>query len=68
MRNWSVDTTKMDVHSAKFITWKLEQLINFGLQGERIDTEQLRTYLPSLTLDPAKKNFLKFLLAHAYTN
>lgn len=65
MRNWSTDTSKFDKKSSEFKIWKLEQLINFGLQGDLIDTQELHTFLPSLTIDPSKRNFLELLLKNA---
>ncbi|OGK38911.1 hypothetical protein A3F34_02050 [Candidatus Roizmanbacteria bacterium RIFCSPHIGHO2_12_FULL_44_10] len=65
MRNWSTDTSKFDKNSSKFIIWKLEQLINFGLHGDLIDTQQLHTFLPSLTIDPSRRKFLELLLKNA---
>ena len=65
MRNWSVDTSKFDKNSSEFKIWKLEQLINFGLHGELIDTQELFTYLPNLTIEPSKRKFLELLLKNA---
>ena len=69
MRNWSVDVSQFDKQSNEYITWRLEQLINFGLQGEKINKSELEKFLPQLTIDPMKRSFLEFLLyKNAATN
>ncbi len=62
MYNWSVDVSELKKDTEKYTIWKLEQLINYGLGGERISEEELRTYWDRLRLDSAKKSFLSFLL------
>jgi len=68
MRNWSTDTSKFDKSTPEFIRWKLEQLINFGLHGEKIDIILLKKHFKSLSIDPAKRTFLQYLLLNAKTN
>lgn len=68
MRNWSINTSKFDKNSSEYIIWKLEQLINFGLHGDKIDSRQLAFFLPSLKIDESKRKFLKFLLKNAEAN
>ncbi len=63
MRNWSVDETVLKKDPAKYRLWRLEQLINFGLEGEKLDAAELKKALPKLNLDPAKKRYLQFLIA-----
>ncbi|MEK7170842.1 MAG: hypothetical protein AAB774_00860 [Patescibacteria group bacterium] len=63
MRNWSVDEVTLKKDPAKYRLWRLEQLINFGLEGEKISADELRQALPKLILDPAKKRYLQFLLS-----
>lgn len=65
MRNWSIDTSKFDKNSSEYTIWKLEQMINYGLQGEILDTQELQMYLPVLSIDPFKKKFLHYLLKNA---
>lgn len=62
MRNWSVDVTKLKENLKKYIIWKLEQRINFGLEDEKLSESQLRKYWPNLTIDPAKRSYLAQLL------
>lgn len=62
MRNWSVDESELKKDPEKYAIWRLEQLINFGLDREKLDGRQLRQYWPRLQLDPARKRFLELLL------
>lgn len=65
MKNWSIDTTHFKKDLSKYVIWKLEQLINFGLDGEKIDREELKSNLPYLNLDPSKRKFIEYLLTNA---
>lgn len=62
MKNWSTDTTRLKQNPQKYTKWRLEQMINFGLDGEKIPESQLRTYWKDLNIDPFKKAFLHHLL------
>lgn len=62
MYNWSVDTKKLAKHPEKYTMWKLEQLINFGLNGERLKVSELKKYFSKINIDPKKRKYLKFLL------
>ncbi|MEK7098972.1 MAG: hypothetical protein AAB916_00450 [Patescibacteria group bacterium] len=62
MHNWSVDTTELEKDPERYAIWRLEQMVNFGTDGERISAADLRRYWQRLVLDPAKKRFLGFLL------
>lgn len=63
MYNWSTNTSKLAKDKDEFIIWKLEQLINFGLNGELLSRKNLIKYLPVLNIDLQKKNYLQFLLS-----
>ncbi len=62
MYNWSVDIKQLKKHPEKAIVWKLEQTINYGLNGEKLDIGLTRKYWNRLCIDPARKKFLKFIL------
>lgn len=62
MYNWSVDLTKLKKKPRIFAIWKIEQAINFGLNGEKLNKEVLKKYWKKLHIDPARKKFLRFLL------
>jgi hypothetical protein len=62
MHNWSVNLKALKKYPKKAEIWKLEQLVNFGLNGEKLDRQLLRKYWGQLRLDPDRKKFLRFLL------
>lgn len=62
MYNWSVDLNKMGRNSKDATIWRLEQTINFGLNGKKLNKFLTKRYWKNLRLDPARKKFLKFLL------
>ena len=37
MYNWNTNTIDLEKKPEKFKIWKLEQIINFGLNGEKLD-------------------------------
>ncbi len=61
MKNWSTDTSKLQKAKEKFLIWRLERLIHFGLNEEKIDINELRKYWNVLSMDPAKRSFYLFL-------
>lgn len=63
MYNWSTDIEILKKFPQEFKLWKMEQLINFGLGGEKLDRREVNKYLGKLKIDRAKKNYLKFLLS-----
>ncbi|HLC69666.1 MAG TPA: hypothetical protein VJH75_01315 [Patescibacteria group bacterium] len=62
MNNWTVDIKQLKKHKEQYIHWRLEQLVNFGLGGEKINAKSLKTHWKKLRLDPKKKRFLSILL------
>ena len=62
MYNWNTDTTKWDKKSESYIVWHLEQLINFGLNGEKLDFNLVKKYWKKLDLDIYRKKFLQLLI------
>ncbi len=62
MYNWSTDIKSLKKSGDAYIIWRLEQMINFGLNGERLDKKLLKKFWKRLHLDPHKKKFLKMLL------
>jgi hypothetical protein len=64
MHNWSVDTQNLKKYPEKYAIWKLEQLINFGLDGEKLDLFNLKKYFNRLQISSNKKKYLEFLLSN----
>lgn len=62
MHNWSTDMSKFDRRTKAYKIWRVEQLVNYGLNGEKLPRADIKKYWAKLQLDPAKKRFLKFLL------
>lgn len=44
------------------VLWKLERLINYGVDGEKINAKDLKDNWDKLKIDPNKRDFLKLLL------
>jgi len=62
MYNWNTDTTQLKKNPEKFAVWKLEQLINYGLDGEKINKKELLKYWDKLRIDSQKRDTLAYLL------
>ncbi|MEI7425596.1 MAG: hypothetical protein WCK16_01550 [Candidatus Moraniibacteriota bacterium] len=62
MHNWSVDTTELKKDKKQYTIWRLEQMVNFGLTGKKINREELKKYWKILNLDRNKKAYLKLIL------
>jgi len=62
MYNWSTDTKRLKKNKKEFTKWRLEQMINFGLNKKKINKKELKKNINFLSLDPKKNRFLKFLL------
>lgn len=63
MHNWSVDEkafSKLDPEGYKI--WRIQQLINYGLDGEKLSRKDVKKYWKRLYLDPLTKKYLEFLL------
>ena len=62
MYNWSIETKRLKKDRKKYEIWRLEQAINYGLAGKRINYRILKKYINNLSIDPHKKKFLKMLI------
>ena len=62
MYNWSTDTTELKKDKEKYAIWQLEQMVNFGLDGKKINQAKLRKYWRKLHLDKNKKKYLEMIL------
>lgn len=62
MYNWSTDEKKLKKNSKKYVVWKLEQMINYGLNREKLNEVEVRKYRSKLQLDPSRAKFIDFLL------
>ncbi len=62
MHNWAVDTTELKKDKKQYTIWHLEQMINFGLNEEKISRKEIKKYWKIIDLDRNKKNYLKMIL------
>lgn len=58
MFNWNTNTKNWDKTSDSYRIWRLEQLINYGLNGEKLSFRELAKYWTHLHLDPKKRRVL----------
>ncbi|MDA1317232.1 MAG: hypothetical protein O3B87_04370 [bacterium] len=59
MKNWSTNTKRLKQNIRAYTIWKLEQMINFGLNNHKLSLKALKKYWNTLEIDPNKRNFLK---------
>lgn len=62
MYNWSTNENALKKDPEAYTIWKLEQLVNFGLNGEKIKATDLKKYWGRLKIDSARKKFLNLIL------
>ena len=62
MHNWSTNEETLKRDPEKYTIWKLEQMVNFGLDDEKLNGADLKKYWSRLTIDPARRKFLDILL------
>lgn len=65
MYNWSVDEKKFRTENPKeYRLWRLSQLINYGLDGEKLDREEVKKAWPVIKrkIDPETGVYLEYLL------
>jgi len=65
MYNWSVDEKKFKRENPReYKIWRMEQLINYGLDGEKLEPREIKKNWSQLAdkLDPYKKRLIEFLL------
>lgn len=65
MINWSTDEKKFKKEYPKeYKLWRLTQLINYGLDGEKLDEKEVKLAWPKIKdhLDPDKQKVIEFYL------
>ncbi len=62
MYNWSVDLKQLKKNEQKYTIWKLEQMVNFGLGGKKINERELEKYWSDINIDPFRRKFLKLII------
>jgi len=63
MYNWSIDEKKFKKENPEgYKIWKLEQLINYGLGGKKLNEKIVKKYWKKLFMDKLTRKYLEFLL------
>lgn len=63
MYNWSIDEEKFKEKDPEaYKIWRLEQMINYGLGGDKLDAAELKKYWNKLNTDELTRKYLEFLL------
>jgi len=62
MYNWSVNTSRLKKNPNKYTIWQLEQLINYGLGGIKLNKEELKKHFKELNISQDKKTYLNYIL------
>lgn len=64
MHNWSVDEKYLSRFPKKYKLWRLEQMLSYGLDGEKLDEKEIITNWEYLKkrLDPKRRQLFEFLL------
>lgn len=64
MYNWTADIKKLKQDPEKYAAWKVEQMINYGLDEEKLDREEIKNMWDTIKdrLDPYKKRAIEYLL------
>lgn len=65
MYNWSVDEKKFKKENPEgYKLWRLEQLINYGLDGEKLEKKEVKAAWPKIKdqLDPYKRRYLEYII------
>jgi len=63
--NWSVDEKKFKKEDPKaYKVWRIQQMINYGLAGEKLDEKEVRKYWKKIKdkIDPQYRRYLEILL------
>lgn len=59
---WDYTKTEYDKQAAADPKWHLERLINYGLNGEKLNRRLLERYLPELKIPANRREFLELIL------
>ncbi|OGE31829.1 hypothetical protein A2631_01730 [Candidatus Daviesbacteria bacterium RIFCSPHIGHO2_01_FULL_44_29] len=62
MYNWNINTSELKKNPERYAIWKLEQSVNFGLNGTKLKISELKKYWPKLHIDPQRKKLLEMWL------
>ena len=66
LRMWDYSPKAAGAQGAADPIWKLERMINFGMEGEKFDRAELEMYLPKLNIPENTRAFLELILKTRY--
>ncbi len=61
MYNWSTDEEYLKQFPQDYEKWRLLQLINYGLDGEKLDLKLLKKHWPKIKNEVLDKNIKKYI-------
>lgn len=59
---WDYTITEYKKQADADPLWRLERLIMYGLRGEKLDTKELKKYVPQMRIPENKRAFLELLI------
>ena len=59
---WDYDKTEYEKQAKADPQWYLERLINYGLEGKKLDKELLKKYLSTLKISEDRRALLELLI------
>jgi len=64
MYNWSVDEKYLKKFPKQYKLWRLEQMVSYGLDGDKLNKDELIANWDYLKrrIDSKRRKFLEFLL------
>lgn len=62
MYNWSTQQKELEKDPRKYAIWRIEQMVNFGLDGQKINADELKKYWSEIEIDPARRRFLEMII------
>lgn len=64
MHNWSVDLKTLGKYPQKYKLWRMEQMLSYGLDGEKLDKKEVIANWNYLKrrLDLKRRQLIEFLL------
>lgn len=71
MYNWSIDEERFKKENPEeYRLWRLTQLINYGLDGEKLSEKEVKEAWPKIKnkVDRYKRRFVEFLLTDELNN
>lgn len=62
IKHWSVKEEELKKYPEQYAVWKLEQRINFGIGGGKIDRLELKKYWDKIIIDSYKRKALSLVV------